>query len=260
VTVTTELEIEVPIAAFHNAVRAVLPHADRPKLGSDPTDQPLARVRLVAAATELHLMATNGRTSALAAVPIVDGSDSRGIRFAVEDGPYVADIHPKMLRQLRDGVTAAKVEGELTGDARLFFTAPTPDGDGAGRITASDVGGLWVGSETTRTLLPLVDRFPDIAGLLSQALGAAEGTYKPMVVDGLDLGAFQAASRAYDAPLHAEPVGSADQRGWIVLCGTDFAGSISGGHHDDDSLKRRSRWRMKHMARLGLGGDLASVG
>jgi len=259
VTVTTELEIEVPIAAFHAAVRSVLPHAERPKLGSDPGDQPLARVRIVAAATELHLMATNGHTGALAAVAIVEGSDSRGIRFAVEDGPYIADIHPKMLRQLRDGVTAQKVDGDLTGSARLLFSPTVTGGDG-GRVTVTDVDGLWEGSETTRTLLPIVDRFPDLAGLLAKSLREAEGTYKPLVTDGVHLAAFQAASRAYDAPLQCEPIGTADQRGWIILCGPDFAGYISGGHHDDDSMKRRDRWRRTHMARLGLGGDLASVG
>lgn len=257
-TVTTTLELDVPIAAFHNAVKAVLPHADRPKLGADPGDQPLARVRLVAAATELHLMASNGRTAALAAVPIVDGTDSRGIRFSADDGPYMVDLHPKMLRQLRDGVTAQKVDGDLTGNAGLRFLPPGP-GDG-GKVTVVDVDGLWEGSETTRTLLPLSERFPDIAGVLANALGRAEGTYKPLVADGPDLAAFQAATRAYGEPLQAEPVGTADQRGWIVLCGPDFAGSISSGHNDDDSLKRRDRHRRKHLARFGLGGDLASVG
>jgi hypothetical protein len=210
----------------------------------------------VAAATELHLMATNGRTSALAAVGIIEGSDSRGIRFSPDDGPYIVDIHPKSLRIIRDGLTPEKIDGEMHGVARLEFSGGEEDG----RITAVDSTGLWPGSEVTRKLLPLSEQFPDVAGMLSKALGAAEGTYKPLVADGPDLAMFNAASKAYDAPLHAEPVGSADQRGWIVLCGPAFAGSISSGHNDDDSLKRRDRWRRTHMARLGLGGELASVG
>jgi hypothetical protein len=258
VTVTTDLELEVLIAALHAAVRAVLPHAERPKLGADPGDQPLARVRIVAAASELHLMATNGRTSALAAVGIIEGSDSRGIRFSPDDGPYVADIHPKSLRLIRDGLTPEKTDGEMSGVARLAFTGPADDHDG--KLTAIDSTGLWPGSEVTRKLLPLSEQFPDVAGALSKALGAAEGTYKPLVADGPDLTLFTAASKAYDAALQVEPVGSADQRGWIVLCGPAFAGTIAGGHHDDDSMKRRDRWRRTHMERLGLATTLASVG
>lgn len=256
-TVTTSLEVEVSISAWHAAVKAVLPHAERPKLGADPADQPLARVRIVAAATELHLLATNGTTSALAAVPIIDGSDSRGIRFEVDDGPFIADVHPKALRALRDGVTPEKIDGEMHGVARLEFGEP--GADNAGTLTAVDSTGLWSGSETMRLLLPLAEKFPDVAGMLSKALGAAEGTYKPLVAPGVDLAAFTAASKAYEAPLQIEPVGSAGQRGWIVLCGAMFAGSVEGGHHDDDSLKRRDAWRRRHLERLGLAGKLASV-
>jgi len=260
VTVTTSLEIEVPISALHAAVKAVLPHAERPKLGADPMDQPLARVRVIAAATELHLLATNGRTSAMAAVSIIEGSDSRGIRFSAEDGPYAVDIHPKSLRLIVAGLTAQKVEGEMKGVAALVFEEADPDGMDGGMVTAIDSTGLWPGSRVSRTLLPLAEQFPDVAGLLSKALGAAEGTYKPLVTAGVDLAAFTAASKAYDAPLQVEPVGTAGQRGWIVLCGPAFAGSIEGGHGDDDSLKRRDSWRRTHMERLGLATPLQSVG
>jgi len=171
-TVTTDLEVEVSIGALHAAVRAVLPHADKPKLGENPATG-LARVRIVATATELHLIATNGRTSALAAIPIVEGTDSRQIRFSADDGVYVADIHPKNLRLLRDGVTPARIDGELHGEARLTFAGVGTDGT-PGRLTAADSGGLWDGAETTRPLLPPADAYPDVAGLLSKALGAAE--------------------------------------------------------------------------------------
>ena len=260
-TVTTSLELEVPIAALHAAVKAVLPHAERPKLGADPMDQPLARVRVIAAASELHLLATNGRTSAMAAVSIIDGSDSRGIRFSAEDGPYAVDIHPKSLRLIVAGLTAQKVEGEMKGVAALVFDPEDPaEPDDGGLITAIDSTGLWPGSRVTRTLLPLAEQFPDVAGLLSKALGAAEGTYKPLVTAGVDLAAFTSASKAYEAPLQVEPVGTAGQRGWIVLCGASFAGSIEGGHGDDDSMKRRDSWRRKHLERLGLATPLQSVG
>lgn len=254
-TVTTGCEIEVSIAALHAAVKAVLPHCEKPKLSDDLAV--LARIRLVAAKDELLVAATNGRTSALAAVEIIE--DDRRERFAVDDGPLVMDIHPKMIRAISAGLTAQKDEGDLVGEARLTITGPTAEGT-PGKLAALDIGGLWIGSETTRPLLPLADGFPDVVGLLSQALGAAEGTYKPLVSEGADLVAFAAATAAYGHPLQVEPVGQAGQRGWIVLCGPDFAGSVMGLHGDDDSLKRRDGWRRKHMERLGLGAALKSVG
>jgi hypothetical protein len=255
VTVTTECEIEVQIAALLNAVKAALPHAEKPRLGEDVS--PLARVRLVAARDELLVAATNGRTSALAAVAILD--DSRVERFAADDGVFSVDLHPKMLRGIAAGLTAAKDDGEPVGEARMTFTGPGSDGT-PGKVTALDVGGLWIGSETTRPLLPLAEGFPDVVGLLSRALGAAEGSYKPLVTEGPDLAAFTAAARAYGQPLQVEPVGQPGQRGWIVLCGPDFAGSLTGGHGDDDSLRRRDTWRHRHLERLGLGAALKSVG
>jgi hypothetical protein len=255
VTVTTGCEIEVSIAGLHAAVKAVLPHCEKPKLSDDLAV--LARIRLIAAKDELMVAATNGRTSALAAVEIIE--DDRRERFAIDDGPLILDIHPKMLRAISAGLTAQKDEGELVGEARLTITGPTAEGM-PGKLTALDVGGLWIGSETTRPLLPLADGFPDVVGFLSKALGAADGTYKPLVADGMDVVAFQAAASAYGRELQVEPVGTAGQRGWIVMCGPDFAGSIEGRHGDDDSLKRRDTYRRRHMERLGLGAALKSVG
>jgi len=255
VTVTIGCEIEVSISALHNAIKAVLPHCEKPKLSDDLAV--MARVRLIAAKDELLIAATNGRTSALAAVEILE--DDRRERFAVEDGPLIMDIHPKMLRGIRDGITSQHVEGDLVGEARLTIVGPTTEGQ-PGKLTALDIGGLWIGSETTRPLLPLADGFPDVVGLLSKALGAAEGTYKPLVSEGADLTAFAAAASAYALPLQAEPVGQAGQRGWIVMCGPDFAGSLMGMFGDDDSLKRRDAYRRKHLERLGLGAALKSVG
>lgn len=247
-TVTTECTLDVPISALRKAIRSVLPHADKPKLGD--TELGLARVRVIAAATELQFAATNGRTAAMACVTIVDGSDSRAMRFDADDGVFTVDVHPKNLRGLRDGLTPAMVDGEPIGDARITITGTTSDGQ-PGTLTFEDVGGFWPGSVTTRTLLPHAEAFPDVPGMIRDALTLAEGTYKPLITDVLDLAAFAAAAKAYEEPLQAEPVGRAEQRGWLILCGRDFAGTLPGGHNDD-SLKRREGQKRTHLERHGL--------
>jgi hypothetical protein len=251
--ITTDARITVPIAGLHAAVRAVIPHADRPKLG-DP-ELALARVRVIADKNEVLLAATNGRTSALAAVDILE--DSRREVFAVDDGPFVVDVHPKILRDLKTGVTAQKVDGDLMGDAEIVLSVPHP-GDEPGTIALRDVSGLWIGSETIRPLLPLAADYPDVVKILRDALANAEGTYKPLVVDGPDLAVFRDAAAAYGEPLEVEPVGEPEQRGWLVFCGDDFAGSIV-GRHTEDSMSRRNRARAIHMDRLGLVGVQAEV-
>lgn len=246
--VTTEATITVAIAEFHAAVRAVLPHADKPRLG-DP-DLALARVRLIAAKDELLLVATNARTSAMAAIEISE--DSRRERFAVDDGEFTVDVHPKILRDLQAGVTAQKDEGELVGDCEITVrVGGGPGGVDPGTIAVRDVGGLWVGAETTRPLLPFASSFPDVRSALARAMGECAGTFKALVADGGDLAAFRSAAAAYGQPLQAEPVGEAQQRGWLVWCGPDFIGSLM-GEHAEDSMARREANRRAHLARLGL--------
>jgi len=247
VSVTTEASVVVGIHALQQAVAAVLPHAEKPKLGDDPTIG-LDRVRVTAGKDELLLAATNGRTTALAAVRILE--DSRAERFAADDGVFSLDLHPKILRDLRDGVTAQRNEGDLQGDAEVTFTDPGPGGQ-QGTVGVRDVSGLWPGALTVRPALPLSADYPDVVAALRGALGAAEGAYKPLVADGPDLAAFAAAARAYDEALQVEPVGQPGQRGWLVLCGPSFAGTVQ-GMHGEDSLARRDRTRTAHLTRLGL--------
>jgi hypothetical protein len=253
-TVTTSCTLDVPIHELHQAIRAVLPHADKPKLG-DP-QLALARIRIIAAANEVQLLATNGRTAAMACVGIIDGSDSRTERFDADDGVFGVDIHPAMLRDLRDGVTAQKDDGELIGEARITIEGPSSDGQ-PGTITVQDVGGLWLGSITTRPLLPHAESFPDIAEALANALKLAEGAFKPLITDAVDLTPFEAAAKAYGEPLMLEPIGRPEQRGWLVLCGRDFADTLP-GNHTDDSLRRRDSQKRAHLERHGLLVEAAS--
>ncbi len=238
-TVTTECTLEVGIVDLRAAISSVVAHAEPPKLGDETLA--LSRVRLIAGKDELLIVATNSRTTALAAVQIE--TDSRAERFAADDGSFVVDMHPAKIRDIHRQLKPAK-DDEQAGWAELVFTDSG--------LTARDISGLWPGTSLTVTQLAMLADYPDIPGLLGTALAEASGNAKPLVSLGKDLAAFAPASKAYDAPLQIEPTGTAKSRGFIVLCGGQFFGTVSSRHHDDDSLKRRDRERHQHMTRFGL--------
>ena len=98
-TVTTTCTLTVGIADLQAAITAVTPHAERPAQGDE---QPVTcRVRLAAGKQHLTVSATDTRTSALAWVKIL--VDSREKRFALDDGPFVVDLHPAKARDIATG-------------------------------------------------------------------------------------------------------------------------------------------------------------
>lgn len=244
----TSCLITVEIADLQNAAAAVLPHADTPKLGDELLA--LARVRVVADKDELFLLATNGRTTGLAAMPILD--DDRRTRFAADDGRFVVDVHPAKLRDIVAGLVPQKHEGVREGVGEITLTLEF--------ISGRDATGLWPGSITERPLLAYSTDYPDVFDALKRALAEASMQGKALVADGADLAAFRAASRAYERPLRVEPIGTPEQRGFLVLCGSQFIGTISSRHNDDNSLAVRESERRRHLERFGLAERLAEVG
>ena len=109
--------------------------------------------------------------------------------------------------------------------------------------------------------LPYSSDYPDVAGILAKALGAAgeAQTAKPLVTSGGVVALFRHAAKAYGMPLQFEATGPATSRGFIVWCGPRFIGSVSSGHDDDDSLARRQSERRAHIERLGLAPALVDL-
>jgi hypothetical protein len=241
VSVTTECTLELSLIDFRRAIAAVRPHAERSKSGDDITAY--SRIRMIADATELHVVATNGSTTAMASVKIL--SDSRTERFAADDAELGSDISPVLAADLRSGLRIRR--SDLDEASQIVAVAFTQE-----RVTVTDVSGLWPGSSTTRPLLPYATDYPAVHDDLRRALGAAGEAIKPITAQGGLLTLFAAAARQYDRPLQVEPSGPSDSRAFVVWCGTAFIGAVSSGHDDDDSLTRRQSERRAHLERLGL--------
>ena len=242
-TTTAECTIDVPLVRLRSAIAAVVVHAEPTKTGDEVSA--LSRVRIIAGASELFVVATNLTTSALAALTIVE--DSRAERFGADDGEFGVDISPGLIRDLFSTLRPRKADVDASDQlARLHFTDEY--------LTATDVSGLWPGSQTRKPLLPFPSDYPDVVDALAVALGGAGEAQaaKPLVANGGALALFRHAATAYDRPLQFEATGPATSRGFVVWCGPDFVGHVSSAHNDDNSLGRRDAERRKHLERLGL--------
>lgn len=234
-TTTVQAEITVPTDEIRDALRAVLPHAN--KLITDDHEAE-HRVRFVFGTDHVFAVASNGQTTALAKVATVE--DSRKERFAVDDGPLVVDLTPRRVRLMLQQFKSKPSDPEV---GQLMEFAVDAEKES---ISVADIGGLWSAGEVQRyPLEEPAEAFPDVMAIVSRAL-AGVGTSpigKALVSDGKVLALFQSASRVYGQPLQVEGTGTPQSRGFVVSCGPDFLGTVRSGHADDDSLKKRERDR-----------------
>lgn len=252
-TVTTECELTVGIADLQHAIAAVAPHADKAKQGDE---QPVTcRIRLTAGKDHLAVSATDTRTSAVAWVVIL--ADSRKDAFKPEDGPFVVDLLPKHARALAESQTPRKLEGDDLGECTLILALD--------EVTITDRSGKYPG--VSHTVVPLEQegagtlpgteelRYPPVERLVGQAFGRAYGTHKVLLPPTGMLSRFEIAAREYGDPLVIEPVGDAEDTGWLVWCGTRFAGQLLARPEADADTRRRNSRRLQYLRRLGLLSD-----
>jgi hypothetical protein len=235
-TVTLKADIQVATPDLRNALRAVLPLANPLVTGDHDAEH---RVRLAFVERWLFVIASNGSGTALAKVAV--HQDSRKIDFTAEDGPIIVDLTPRRARLILQQFKAKPSDPDV--GQLMEFGIDIEDET----FTVSDIGGLWSEGESNRyPIEEPSDSFPDVIRITAQALAGIGATQvgKPLVTDGAVLRLFQPASKVYDQPLQIEATGSADSRGFTVSCGPDFLGTLSSTHQDDDSLKKRDRYRM----------------
>jgi hypothetical protein len=242
--VTIECTVKVPIRQLRAALTAVVPHAEPTKTRDEVS--PLSRVRLLLGKSELLVMAMSERTVALAACEIVE--DTRGERFAADDGVFAVDVEPGIVRSVLQAYKAPKV-GVGADDP---LAAITVEEGPYWRIEDED--GLIPGLATTYPRIPLTDRLPDIPRHLGDALRQASASpgVRPLVTDDPVLRLFAKASAAYSRTVTAEPIGGEGRRGWLVWCGPSFIGLLASDSGGEDTLGGRQRARHVHMVRLGL--------
>ncbi len=249
-TATTECTLTVGIADLQAAVASVAPHAEKPKQGDE---QPVTcRVRLSAGRTHLTVAATDTRTSAVAVVKTL--GDSRKGKFAPEDGPLIVDLLPKHARAIAGSQTPNRLEGEDLGECLLTIRAV--------EVTVEDSSGKYPG--VSHTVVPIEQEasdtspgtedmgYPPVEALLAKAFSRARGEHKVLLPPVGMLSRFETAAREYGEPLVIEPVGDPDSTGWLVWCGTRFAGQLNARQEDDQEARRRHSRRLDFLRRLGL--------
>lgn len=240
---STEVTMTVALPELRKALTAVIVHSEPTKTGDEINH--LSRVRLAAAKDELHIVATNSTTSALAAVAIEE--DSRKERVAKDDGAFEIDLGPGPLRNI---LQAFKVSADTAAAeaqwCELKFTLDF--------LTITDTSALFPGLSLRIPVLPRSDQFPPVRDVLKQALAGVGTTQvaKPLVGNGNVLALFRRASQAYNRPLEFLGTGTESSRGFVVICGPMFVGAVSSRHNDDDSLKKRDAEKHTHLVRLGL--------
>jgi hypothetical protein len=228
-TTTTDATIEVATVDLRHALQAVTPHAEKNKTGDNAVDH---RVRLVFAAEELYVLATNGTTTGCAAVPI--DADSRDERFAADDGAFLVDITPRQARLVVSHFAVGRGSGDEM-DEMLELNATTK------ALTITDSGGLFEGESVEFPTLDTASNYPDVPAILGRALAGVGATQvgKPLVADGTVLSLFRQASDAYGQPLEHLATGTEDSRGFVIACGAWFRGTVESRHNDDDWQKQR---------------------
>lgn len=235
--VSKEVTVQFPTVDFRAAMAAVYPHRSRSK---DSDKEPLYRVRLTFARQYMFVAATNTVTTGLARVPYL--SDSRDTALGAgqwdpDDQPFSVDLTPRRAHDLQSLFPTSK-------DAEMNQLVAIDVNHDDGVLDFTDIGGLLSAGESHR--YPFEDpdpQMPDVLSITASALAAAQGATargSELVQDGRVMGLFEAASRAYMAPMRLTKTGSADSRGWLAEIGRWFVGTVSSDHGGDDMGKRQS--------------------
>jgi len=242
------------------AIKAVEPHALRGRKGGDV----LQCVRFVAGRELLHVVATNGTTAAVAVVAIDPDSDSRAERVAEDDGTFVLDAEPSEVRQIvsrfTKGASARKDSARRT--LRLHWTdrilrlTDITEQRGTLELESPDLDEVPAKGLEVLVVPPSGDYPPVLDDVRLALAGIGESAAgKPLVTQPGTLALFVGplGSAAPKSDVHVEATGSTASRGFVVTCGSWFAGTLPSRFADDDSLARRARARMLLLHRL-VGG------
>lgn len=233
-TITNQCTVKVQLTSLRAALGAVLPHAKRTKTGEDIA---LHRVRLTLANSHLFVTATNGTTTALARMTYTGGTDgdTRGNLWDPDDAPILFDLLPAEVRLARTWL-----QPKAVGDDEDMLVSLTTTRDGESEWEA--IGTANEGSRHVFAGMEISESFPDLVELNGRAVAEAPGESsrsRDLVQDGATLALFKAASAAYNSPLCWRPTGG-DNGGFVVTCGSAFAGTVASDTGGDEGKRRRA--------------------
>lgn len=232
------MDVTVNTKDLRQALQAVTGHAS-----PDPDNQAFNRVRFAVGPVNVEVFATQGFSCGLSIVSVIDNDDG-------EAGHW--DMPPSAVKDL---LTLFKVSKEVEEEACLRFSVD-PE-----HVTVQDVSGLFPGKAVTLPRQPDHDYFPDIPGVIGEAVHAGPGALDgAMFTSGAWWAMFVAATKAYGQPLLLTPTAGARRR-LLVTVGESFAGLLTGSS-DEDRLAELERFREDWRPRLpdrpstrGDGGD-----
>jgi hypothetical protein len=238
VTVTLAGSVEVGNADFRQALQAVIPHVAHGKTDVEVTA--LGRVRLVVDGYHVNVLASNGATLALAQASIE--TDDRPKPEDADDGPFVIDLAPKFVEQIITVFVPRrpkKNEPASVGRLELGFSTAALD-------VTSGPGGLFEGQSMSFPLDEINPNFPNVAELVGRAVREAAGEAvagKTLVTPGLKV--FDAARKAYNAPLRISGSGDPQSPAWLVEVGESFVGVLRSTPGGDEERARHAAWRQR---------------
>lgn len=255
--VAGEATFTVPLDTLVAVVKAVEPHALRGRKG----DEVLQRVRFIAGRELLHVIATNGTTSAVGMVTIDPASDSRDERVAEDDGTFTLDADPSEVRQIVSRFTkgASVKRDAVRRTLRMHWTdrmlklTDVTESSGTLDLESPDLDDVPARGLDVLVYPPsgdYPDVMTDVRGALAGIGESAES--KPLVTLPSTVALFTGplGSAAPKVDVHVEPTGSGRSRGFVVTCGAWFVGTLPTRQHDDDSLAKRSRARLTLLHRI----------
>jgi hypothetical protein len=210
--------VRVDTTALLTALRAVLPH-----VGPEDSDVlHRVRVRVDDQGGDMDVLAVNGYSLVVARVAGPDATtgrdgivDNRGPGFTVDLNPGDVANLIRLFKPGRDELPVMRL-----------------DVHSDGRVTCTDVSGLFDGRALTVPSVGTPERFPDVYRVLANAMTAERGVVGLASYTGRLLAAWARTAAVYDDGLILEP--TAPNKPFVVTVGAQCVGALMPRRHDDD--------------------------
>lgn len=252
--ITTKGKVKVGTAPFREAITAVYPHHHRTKTGDASAEH---RVRIVLAAGWVYVMASNGSSTALAKVAVLEDSRSklgeRLTKLDPDDAPITIDLQPRQALEIPRMFASKAKAADISQELHITFDqGDRNDNDNQPWIRFTDAGGMLSDGESWE--LPWDEpheSFPDIIAATAKVLEQVgeSSQSKPMAADGKILALYRKAADTFKAPVFVDGSGSPESRAFLVTVGPSFLGTLS-SRHDDDPMGKRSAARLAWLEQI----------
>jgi hypothetical protein len=181
----------------------------------DKDDGAMHRVRCDGRLENLTVTATNRFTAGMAIASIEDNHDGELSEF---------DLSPTDVKEILALFPGRRANDDDVGDTvRIDVDVE--------HFTITDTGGLFEGKSLTLPRQPQSPGFPDIPMVISRTLARRPSKTPRLIANGVLVGVFSIAARAYGRELTFEPTGTSSTL--VIGCGESFLGLLMPIRIDD---------------------------